>query len=279
MKKTVLIFILTIIFFDCTAKKELGIPLEYTEKGKYLWAFRQTVNIRKTNSTSSIKIGEIADGDSVFVTLNKNGWYKVISSDQKRGWIRSDLLGPRNLSTFIKAVPFIENLKGKDNIEIYFDKTLQHKCIYISYPKSFYKSKSKIEKKTRQLIRNYQNQVYRGDVTAHVIKPGSKDMYLILNIKGSLNPDPKLPILPFGHIEKVENTKPEKISLTILIPAEVNNNRLLETARKLTSAFPISYSQVQFTFYNNNSNKDICRLWYREDQNGEKYQFNKEINK
>ena len=235
MNKKILLFIFAIILFHCTAKKELRIPLEYLEKGRYLWAFQPTVYLRKDNSVHSQKVGELSDGDSVFVTRNKNGWYKVITNSSETGWIRSDLLGPRHLSAYIKAIPFIEGLKEKEGIEIFFDTKLQYKCIYISYSKKLYKSKSVIKQKTEQLGKEYQDKVYRGNITAHVLKPNSKDIFLSLNLKGDLNADPILPVLPFGQIERVENTKPEKISLTIIIQEEISNNRLLETARKLTS--------------------------------------------
>jgi hypothetical protein len=274
MKTNIALCILLILFIGCAAKKELRAPSESVEIGKYYWAFQPAVNIRQENSSSSAKIGELSDGDSIMVLLNKDGWYKIKSHNMTHGWVRSDLLGPRNLSTFLKAAPFIDRLNEQEGIQFYFDKKLQHKCIYLSYPKSFYRSKAKIEKKTRLLTRSYQENVYAGDVTVHVLKPNSKKIYLSLDIKGSFNADIKLPILPFGQLERIDNNQPAKISLHIIIPQGIHNDRLLKTAREVASVYPISYSQVQVIFYEK-ENRNSCRLWYCEDKEGEKYQFDK----
>jgi hypothetical protein len=266
-----------ILLISCVAKKEFKTPIESREKGYYLWAFQSTVNIRKENNGSSPKMGELNDGDSIVVISNRNGWYQILGENRTSGWVRSDLLGPKNLSIFLKAAPFIERLHEKENTQIYFDKKLQHKCIYLSYPNSLYKSKVKIEKKTRSVVKRYQEKVYQGNVTVHVLKPNSKKIYLSLIIEGSVNADVKLPILPFGLIERVDHNQPTKIVLHIKVPDGISNDQLLKTSRKLASVYPVSYSQVEVIFYEKeNRDRNNCRFWFCEDKDGEKYQFDKE---
>jgi hypothetical protein len=233
------------------------------------------VNIRDAASGSGDKLAQLVDGDSVIVLTNENGWYQIKSLDGITGWVRSDLLGPKELSTYPSAVRFIEEMKEKEQIELYFDKNLYHKRIYISFPSEVYTSKTNVEKKTRELVKLYQEDVYRGHVTARVLRAGSDEEYITLEIKGSVNADPLLPVIPFGRIEKVERNNPSKIKLSYSTPVDISDEKLISTARQLSSKFPISYQLVEITFKNAPySTEKQCRLWFMEDKNGEDYKLN-----
>ena len=217
MNVNIILLILFIsMMLGCAAKKTIEAPdADIDKEAIYmktmLWIFKPNVNIRDNASGSGNKLAQLADGDSVIVLKNDDGWYQIKTADGKTGWVRSDLLGPKELSAFSSAVRFIEELKEKNQIEVYFDKNLYHKRIYISYPSNMYSSKTDIEKNTRELVKQYQEDVYRGQVTAHVLKPGSEEEYLTLEFKGSVNADPILPIIPFGRIENVDRNNPSEI--------------------------------------------------------------------
>ena len=174
-----------LILFGCSTKESVVTPASDLDKdaiyqNALLWVFKPMVNIRESASGSSTKVSSLVDGDSVIVLNNTNGWYQIKTLDGQAGWIRSDLLGPKELSAFSAAVAFIENLKEYENTEVYFDKKLYHKRIYIAFPQEYYSSRQKIEKETRELVNKYQQQVYRGQVTARVLKPGTEEEYLTL---------------------------------------------------------------------------------------------------
>ena len=261
----------------CTAKKTIETPdpdldKEAVYKGAFLWIYKPTVNIRAIASGSGEKLAQLVDGDSVIVLANKNGWYQIKTIEGKSGWVRSDLLGPKELSVFRYAVRFIEELKEKDQIEVYFDKKLYHKRIYISYPSELYTSETDVAKKTRVLVKRYQEEVYRGRVTARVLNPGSEEEYITVEIDGIVNADPVLPVIPFGRIEKVDHNNPTHIRLSYSAPEDISDEKLISTARQIASNFPISYKHVEITFKNAPySAEEPCRLWFMEDKNGEDY--------
>jgi len=267
------IFIFTI--WSCAGKKEIvETPIDKESpkiSGTFFWAVKPEVNIRNTYSVQSDKLGKLNDGDSVLVVENVNGWYSIVDENSINGWIRSDLLGPKEVSVFAKAITYTERLKENKNIDLFFDKKLLHRRVYIEFPAENYSSKSLIEAATKQLVKDYQEEVYRGDVTARVLKPGSDEEFITLSIKGQANPDIKLPILPFGILKNVDTTNPEKISLIIETPFTINNTDLLKSARNIVSIYPISYSSVEVIF---SSKDNSCRLWLLEDESGEQYKFN-----
>ena len=268
------------MMLGCAAKKTVETPepdidKETVYKEALLWAYKPTVNIRDKASGSGAMVDQLVDGDSVTVLSNENGWYQIKTIDGKSGWVRSDLLGPKELSAFPYAVKFIEGLKVKEQIEVYFDKNLYQKRIYISFPAELYSSKPDIDKITRDLVKQYQKEVYRGQVTARVLKPGSEEEYLTLEIKGSVNADPILPVIPFGRIEEVNRDNPSEIKLSYSTPEDISDEKLISTARQLSSKFPLSYQRVEITFKDAPYAIDKpCRLWFMEDANGEDFKLN-----
>jgi len=277
------VFIFFLLFlFACVSKKKLELPetldpdKDLVTKNNYLWVFKPSVNVREKDAVDSRLIDQIVDGDSALVLTNKNGWYHIRTEDDKTGWVRSDLLGPKNLSAYRQAVSFAQDLKEKDKTELFFDNKLYHKRIYITYASTAYNSSKEVETKTKELVKEYQKKVYRGEITVRVLKPGTEDEYLTQVYKGDKNADPVLPIIPFGFIQSVDRDDPLTITLSYSIPAVISNHDLLKTARQIASTFPISYQRVEISFSNPHSSKEkTCRLWFREDQSGEEFAFNK----
>jgi hypothetical protein len=276
MNKIIYYAFVSLILFSCAAKKELVTPvakdLEKPDvvKGIYYWIMKPRVFIRETNSVSSKKVDTLEDGDSVLVSLNQNGWYQVKTAENISGWIRSDLLGPKKLNTFIAAVNFAEQVKEEKKIDLFFDKKLFHKRIYISFPEQQYTSKAEVQSKAINIAQEYQNLVYRGDITVRVLKPGSEEEYLTFSQKGFPNSDLNLPILPFGRLESINFDNPEEIMIAVMISDEINNEILLNSAREISAGYPLSYKKVQLKYISEDGN---CLLWFEENQNGEMFDF------
>lgn len=281
MRYTAIVVISLFIIAGCATKKQPVIEVKEEIKPEvvppvhhYLWAFKPQINIRETNSPASPKIAELSDGDSVEVITNLDGWYQIKTGNQATGWVRSDLLGPKSLSAFSRAITFVDSLREAEKTEIYFDKNLYHKRIYISYPPSLYTTKSAVEERTRTLVDDFQARVYPGQVTARVLTPGSEEEYLTISANGKPNADPLLPVIPFGKISKVIPKYEEGIVLEYQTPPGISDEEMLRTARKLSAGYPLSYQKIEITFVNEtDSDQPECRLYFVEDTGGEDYKF------
>ena len=283
MKYLLFLLIFTILIIGCAVKKtpDSGMrPPEEIEKvpqpeADYLWAFSPSVNVRGARQESADKLIQLTDGDSVAVVTNQDGWYQIRTDNQTEGWVRSDLLGPKNFSAFKRAVDFVDSLRDKNGTELYLDKNLYHKRIYIQFPSAYYQSRTGVEEETKTLLRVYQKKVYRGDVTARVLKPGSEDEFLTLESKGEANADPLLPVILFGVIKTAHRAYPNGINLTYSAPADISDQQLLKTARALSASYPLTYKKVEIVFVTENGDdEEVCRLWFVEDSYGEEYKFN-----
>lgn len=282
MKNLLIVLLLSLLISSCALKKstETVPPPETVEKvpvpePKYLWAFLPGVNVRQAGRENAEKLTLLADGDSVAVIGNQNGWYQIRTGNRTEGWVRSDLLGPKNFSTFNKAVAFVDSLREKNGTEVYFDKNLYHKRIYIKFPAAYYQSRSRIDQEAQILLRTFQHQVYRGNVTARVLKTGSEDEYLTLESKGEVNADPLLPVVPFGTIRAAQRGYADGIALTYEAPLEIDDQNLLKTARALSASYPLTYKKIRISFISQDGNgREICRLYFIEDSSGEEYRFN-----
>jgi hypothetical protein len=275
VKKGFLLFTFIILIFYCAPKKvvkEIASPMETPEKeAYYLWAYKPAVNVRERANAVSAKIEQLTDGDSVVVLNNENGWYQIELASGNKGYIRSDFLAPKEHSIFLRALHFIDNLREKRGIEVFFDKQEQHKQIYISYPEEFYKSDSAVARTTKQLVDSYQKSVYTGNVTALVLKSDSKEIYQRYDFTGITNADVLLPVLPFGLLNAVNIELPDKITLLIKIPDAIEDRSFISASRKMSACYPSSYTHVEIRFHSDNG---ICRFWYLEDALGEQYHYN-----
>jgi hypothetical protein len=253
-----------------TQEIEKPVPAEPVVSKFYLWVIKAQVNVRDKNSEKAAVITQLTEGDSVLVFENRNGWYRIRTNENRAGWIRTDLLGPRHLSIFLRAVSFSDSLRDQEGIDLYFDKKLQHKRIYLSLPVFYYSSREKAETKAREIIENFQKSVYNGEVTLRVLKPDSRDEFLSISETGQSNPEPVLPVLPFGILKEVRVKSSREISLLIMIPDGTGDTDLLLAARSMAAAYPLSFTRVEIQF---NDNRNQCRMWFQEGQDGERYRF------
>jgi hypothetical protein len=268
-----LIFAFLILFLiSCTSKvvKEAS-PKTEQQEINYLWVYKQTVNVRSSNSSGSNKITSLTDGDSVKVLRNDNGWYEIQLNNGSNGWIRSDLLGTKNMSVFNKAIAFSHELKEKENTTLFFDKKIQHKRIFLEFSPNEYSSKINIEKKAREIGNKYQKVVYQGNVTIQIIEPENQSEYLTINLPGSPNADISLPVFEFGILEEVNLQNQDELKLVIAVNENINNTEMLKEARKIAASFPLTLKKVNVTFINKSQD---CLLSFIEDAAGETYKFN-----
>jgi len=263
---------IAIFIFSCTPKVVKETPPQVEQPDiKYLWVYKKTINVRTDNSATSAKLASLADGDSVKVLQNENGWYEVIIDNGTKGWIRSDLLGTKSMSSFSKAIAFSNNLKEDKRINLFFDKKIQHKRIFLEFPKENYSSKKYIENKAREIGKEYQDTVYPGKITIQVIEPEKQSEYLTINLIGTPNADLVLPIIKYGILDDVVVEKNTKLKIIISINKIIENASLLDEARKIAGSFPISFASVIINFIDK---KDKCILSFLEDASGEDYKFN-----
>ena len=265
-----LIFIF--VFLSCTPKVTKEPPPKVEQPDvKYLWAYKKAANVRSSNSASSNKLTSLTDGDSVKVIRNQKGWYEVILENGLKGWIRSDLLGTKKMSAFSNAISFSNRLKENENINLYFDKKIQHKRIFLEFPQSEYSSKKNIENKTKEIGNKYQEIVYPGKVTIQVIEPINQSEYLTINLSGSPNADLNLPVFNFGILDEINVSKENELKLIVEVNEKIDNAKMLKEARKITGSFPLTFNKVNVTFKNKMNN---CLLSFIEDSSGETYKFN-----
>jgi hypothetical protein len=275
MKNYVYFLILIFILASCAVKKEMVKPegeTAVTPDYEYYWVIKPQINIRAANTVNSAGIANLVDGDSLRVMDNKNGWYEVLLDDNARGWVRSDLVGTRNMSIFLRAVGFIDSLKVNSATELFFDTNLQHKRIYISFPEQLYQYAAQVKDATDNLVRQYQRTVYAGNLTVRVLKPNSEDEYFTRDYPGAVNADPKMAILPFGRLKKFGQPTPREIHLTIINGESKSEKELLAAAKKISSAYPMPYNHVEIVFV---AKDDRCQFWFIEDEAGIDYRVGK----
>jgi hypothetical protein len=131
-----------------------------------------------------------------------------------------------------------------------------------------------VEARTKALVDIFQARVYLGKVTARVLRPDSEEEYLTINVNGKQNADPLLPVIPFGIIRKAIPRYSAGIELEYEAPPEIADQQILATARKLSGEYPLSYKKIEVTFISKSeSSPEQCRLWFKEDANGEDYKF------
>jgi SH3-like domain-containing protein len=282
MKFLYLFFLFLFFITGCAVKKSAQMEMPAAEttqkvaeiKPEYLWAFLPAVNVRAAARENAEKLTQLNDGDSVAVLSNRDGWYEISTADRKQGWVRSDLLGPKNFSAFKRAVSFVDSLREKTRTEIFFDKKLYHKRIYIRFPAAMYQSRTRIEQETKNILNAYQQEVYRGDVSARVLNPGGEEEFMTMDSAGEVNADPLLPVIPFGLLKQAHRRYAQGITLTYSVPDTINDQQLLRTARMLSASYPLSYKRIEISFKSSRlESGNNCRLWFVEDARGEEFKW------
>jgi hypothetical protein len=276
-----------IVLWACTkevVKKESEIVApEFTQTA---YIIKETVNLRRSNSTRSGIIKKLSDGQPVRIIRNLNGWYEIYDNEGARGWVRTDMAGPSNLSRTRLARAFVDSVLPAYNAEMYFDKTDLYQTIYLILPASYYNSKDKAENYARNIARNYQKSVYPGNIEIRVMQKNRQDLFIRFQLQAIDNPDTPVPIINEGILISLKQND-WQIEANVAVPLDMTHAKLLEQARSISSTYKLPYIKVEVfqavnnesgrAYLQNHDNKPadpaLCRLYYLEDKDGEYYKY------
>ncbi len=248
----------------------------------------ETVNLRQQPHTKSKVVQQMTSGETVFVLKNINGWYAVQTEDGQKGYIRSDLVGPRSLSRTTLASAFVDSLLPNFGAEMFFDKKDLYKTVYLTLKPEYYQSKNKAKSMARKIGLAYQQNVYPGAVELRVLKQDSKELYTKIKLKSIGMATFSLPVFKFGRLARVDSHGWET-ALYLAVPDSIPDQALLKAGRNISGHFGYPVSKVEVFFISDspqglalirklpdksNTAKNLCRLYYLEDKDGEDYKFN-----
>ncbi len=280
--------VLIFLFLSCnpsTVKKE-SVSVPVTGIFPPLYVIKEQVNMRSRPSAQSSKIGVLQDGDELQVLKNQNGWYKIITDDGKKGWLRSDLAGPRSLSLTRMASAFTDSLLPAFNAKMFFDKTDLYKTIYLTLKPGFYSSEKKARKEAQRIGRAYQQKVYRGALEIRVMHPNSEELFLRINLPAIGLTKIPVPVLRYGVLISLQERN-RAVSIFTAVPDSISNKQLLRAARKISARYDYPFTKAEIymvsdspaglqylqNFKKGPADKKLCRLYYLEDADGEDYRF------
>ncbi|HID40049.1 MAG TPA: SH3 domain-containing protein [Calditrichaeota bacterium] len=294
MNKYYTAFIILLFLFSCAPEavkkeeiKEKSLP-ELSAAMIKSYVLRETINLRRQPNTQSPVVKQLTSGEPVYIFENRNGWYEVQTEDGQKGFIRSDLIGPRSLSYTTLASAFVDSVLPNFRAEMFFDKTDLYKTVYLTLQSEYYTSKKKANDFARKIGLVYQQKVYPGFVELRILKPDGKELFSKVQLKNIGMGDLTLPVLDFGRLIRVDNSAME-VALFIVVPDSINDRALLKSARKISSHFAYPVNKVEVVFAVDNpqdiallqklpekqgAERKICRLYYLEDKDGEFYKFN-----
>ena len=289
MRIRILLYLITIALFGCTSvvHKKTEQAITPSPAGYEAYVIKEKVNMRETPSASGRLVATLTDGAEIYILNNHNGWYQVQDFEGHKGYIRSDLVGPKNMSLTRMASAFVDSVLPGYHAKLFFDKTETYKIIYLTLPKGKYQSRADVLKTAREIGRLYQSEVYPGSVEIRVLKPESKDLFARVRLKATGYAGFKLPVLPFGRLVKWHQNH-FALSIWIAVPADKSKKTLLRAARKISASYdlPITKTEIYFVLdepeiirnvvkgETSLHRPDTCLLYYLEDKNGEDYRFN-----
>jgi len=289
MRARFVIFMTGLLFIGCATfvPKKTEKPVSTTVAGYEAYVIKEKVNLRETPSAGGKLVKALTDGAEIRVLNNTNGWYRVQDFEGHSGYIRSDLVGPQNMSLTRMASAFVDSVLPAYKAELFFDKTETYKILYLSFPKKKYTSRTEVLKKAREIGRLYQSRVYPGSVEIRILKPESNELFAKVHLKPVGYAGFKLPVLPFGRLIKWSQ-KNYAIRIWIAAPAGLNKQSVLKAARKISASYDLPVTKTEIYFVLDDpavvrkvlkderslNRPDACLLYYLEDKNGEDYRFN-----
>ena len=288
MQRTLGIFLILIILIACNKKVIKNQP-ETSESNlsSSAYVIKETVNLRSNHNTNSPIIKQLNDGQPVSIIRNENGWYEINDEGHTKGWLRSDMVGPKELSRTLLATTFVDSILPAFKAEMYFDKTDLYKTIYLILPANYYESAASTENYARKIGQAYQKKVYPGDLEIRVMQPNRHDLFTQIQLKAIGDPNMPVPILKWGRLISIDQNN-RKVRINVAVPAKLTNIQLLEQARSISGKYNLPYSKVEIfqavdntegrTYLHNHDIKPtdstFCRLYYLEDKDGEYYKYN-----
>jgi len=285
-KKTILITVLFLVACGVqTVKKEIPVS-QKTIMIADGFIFRDNTRVHQSPSLKSASLFRLNDGTPVIIKQNKDGWYRIETADDKQGWVRSDLVGPKMLSYAKRAEQFREDVLLKKGVTLYIDQTKPYAVVYFVLKEEAYTSKRKALKRASTLGKKYQKQVYPGGVEVRIMRKDRKTLFAKKTFKALGPVKIKAPFLRVGRLFGME-LKARHLKIKVLIPGLLKNKQLLKMAREITGRYGDSIHRVDIYMVKASSDGDayfesnkkpaqssVCRLHYFEDANGENYRFN-----
>ena len=284
-KNNIILLIIIVGLISCAPKvvKKEPEPLKTPVVKTYFngYVIRDNTNLREEPSTRSMKINKINDGEEVQVLQNKNGWYEVVTSQNQQGWIRSDFVGPENMSYTRMAAAFVDSTLKTFETELFIDENDPYEIIYMVLPQRFYENKAHVRRYADEIGRLYQKQVYPGEVQIRILQADKKTLFTRSILQKSGPVFLKAPYLKFGRPYSFELANNE-ITLKVLIPIGLSDKVLTEMAYEAAGKYGSDISKVEiylvedtdegFKFFSQENyipkNKTTCRLFYLEDSQG-----------
>lgn len=258
-------------------------PFQYTG-----YVIRDNINIRSLGSTSAEKVGTVMDGDEVQVLQNIDGWYEIITTNNQRGWIRCDFIGPKSLSYWIKMAAFVENFVKDTGAEIFIDENKPYAVVYLVLQGNKYADKNQVESLARNIGKSYQKEVYPGSVEIRILNQDKQKLFAKVNLskKGAINL--KAPLLKTGRTYDFKIQNGNEIIIQALIPGGLSDNTLLDMCNEISINYGDEVRKIEIYFAENSSEgklvftqdgykpkeQTVCRFYYLEDSQGPDYKTN-----
>ncbi len=233
------------------------------------YVIKEQVNIRQQPTTGSKIVATLQDGDAVQILENQKGWYRISAENGVQGWVRSDLIGPRNLSKTVMAAAFNDSVMPNFSAQLFIDKNQPYKVIYLKFDNI---DPSRMDLYVKRIANAYQQKVYAGTVSIHVIKDNSDEFIKSYTFKGAPIAEVSLPVLSFGVLQKFK-LQGKAVTLQVLVEGQKSKSQLLSLAKQVSKkyGYPIEKAEVILRAWPSKK----CLLYYVEDGYGEDYYFNR----
>ena len=291
MKRIAILVIL--LFLSCTKtvvkKQTVVITDETVTKTDYPIAYivKESVNLRSSGSVKSQIITTLIDGEKIELIKNRNGWYFVKSEGHKEGWIRSDMVGPPNMSKTLMAAAFVDSTLPNYNVKMFFDKKQLYKIVYLIFPESNYKNVQTLKSKAKKIGKEYQDKVYAGSVELRIMQPDEKTLFSKITLNALTKADIPSPVLNYGRLIDLYINPKDELTIKIAVADSIKDNSLLSMVRNISKIYDYRIKKIEI-LVGRDSEKSIsflenpkkekkstfCRLYYLEDDAGEYYKFN-----
>ena len=291
MKRIALLII--ILFLSCTktvVKKEPPKePEPAMEAPVYPTAYviKETVNLRSAPDVKSAVIATLKDGDKIELMENIKGWYHIKDESQKSGWVRSDMVGPKDLSRTLMASVFVDSVLPNYKVKMFFDKKKLYKVVYLIFPQQDYNNPKELKTKAKKIGKEYQQKVYAGAVELRVMKTDEKTLFTKIKLKALAKADIAYPVLPYGRLISLFVNPKDELTIKIAVADSVKDNELLKMSRNISKLYDYRIRKVEILIGRDSEkglkflskpvkekNSAYCRLYYLEDDAGEYYKFN-----
>jgi SH3-like domain-containing protein len=287
MKRTAFFIILLLLSCSKTIVQK-DVPKTEEIKPIYPTAYiiKESVNIRtKPTAKAPIKT-QLKDGDKIELIKNQKGWYHITNAENIDGWVRSDMVGPKNLSRTILASAFIDSTLPNFNVKMFFDKKDLYKIVYLIFPDQDYKNPKNLKMKAKKIAKQYQKEVYPGAVELRIMRTDEKTLFKKIKLKPRSIADIPHPIIRHGRLIELSVNSKDELIIKIVVPDSIGNQKLLKMAKNISKIYDYRIKKIEI-FMGLDSQEGIeylkrpkdhkkstlCKLYYLEDAAGEYHSF------